>query len=240
MRNRRIPSFPGQGGLQARPFSYILVSVVILGLLALLPLPNSEAAPQQRGFFLASSKAIRYFGRVQRGADVLWTWPGTGLRVAYANSAVVKLRLRADSFDEDSSRNAVRMVWYKIDNGTWMTFTLPASSPASPDVLMALQTPNDRATHTLDVVKASEGQLTFRGVELDPGGKLIAPVMRAHRIEVVGDSISAGFKVHGDHGFELPGDHDARATYGWLLGDALYAEVRLIAVTGRGVVHNYG
>src|SRR5262249_20454118 len=31
-----------------------------------------------------------------------------------------------------------------------------------------------------------------------------------------------------------------KASYGWLLGDALGAEVRLIAVTGRGVVHNFG
>src|SRR5262249_39091663 len=163
----------------------------------------------------------------------LWTWPGTGLRVIYSNSVHVKLRLRAENFDEDSSRNTTRMVWYKIDDGPWISFTLPTNVASSPDMLVDLQTPNDTGQHTLNVVKASEGQLTFRGIALDSGGKLSVPAMPAHRIEVVGDSISAGFRVHGGGNYESPSDHDARATYGWLIGDTLNAEVRLIAITGR-------
>jgi lysophospholipase L1-like esterase len=90
------------------------------------------------------------------------------------------------------------------------------------------------------VVKASEGQALFDGILLEPGGKLTKPVIPAHRIEFVGDSITAGYKISGADGFEDPVSHDAKASYGWLIGERLDAEVRLIAVTGSGLVHNYG
>ena len=63
-----------------------------------------------------------------------------------------------------------------------------------------------------------------------PGGK----------IEFVGDSITAGFRIYGVGSFDSVGDHDAKASYGWLAADRLGAQARLIAITGRGLVKNFG
>src|SRR5262249_16415128 len=99
----------------------LFVAICVIAL-ALAPIASVQAKPEIRGRYVGRASGIRYFGRVQRGADVLWTWPGTGLRVVYSNSVHVKLRLRAENFDEDSSRNTIRMVWYKIDDGPWISF----------------------------------------------------------------------------------------------------------------------
>lgn len=193
-------------------------------------------AQGQGGQFSAAASAIAYLGRVQRGESVLWTWPGSGLRVGFSNSRSAQLALQADSFGEYSSENTSRLVWYRIDGGPWLGFSVAANTGGT----FPLAVPADRGAHTLEVVKASEGRLTFRGILLEPGGKLFKTPLPARRIEIVGDSISAGFRLNGPGNFESPGHHDARGSYGWILGERLKADVRLIAVTTRGLVHNYG
>jgi lysophospholipase L1-like esterase len=197
---------------------------------------NSTVQAQQQGFFPASASAIYYFGRVQRSPNVLWTWPGTGFRVAFSSSRSISVRFRAPDFPEESTDGRVKLLWYRVDDNPWYLLVLPPRMVID----FPLFAPADRAKHTLSVVKASEGQVIFEGITLEPGGKLAKPAVPPHRIEFVGDSITAGYKIGGDDSFENSLSHDAIATYAWLVGERLNAEVRLIAVTGRGLVHNYG
>ena len=194
-----------------------------------------QASPQRRRY-AADAGEIAYFGRTARGAAVLWTWPASGLRVAYRNSATIALHFRAENSPDGFSFNRTRMAWYRIDSGPWTQLIIPPNVDAD----YSLAVPGDTGPHTLDVVKASEGQLTFGGIALDAGGRLAKPVLPAHQIEIVGDSTSAGFRMYGRGTHAAVQDHDARATYGWLLGDWLDAEVRLIAFSGAGLVHNFG
>jgi lysophospholipase L1-like esterase len=210
------------------------VAILILLGSALVGYLPSHAA--QTAFYTAAEGALYYFGRTQRADNVLWTWPASGLRVAYGNSATVALRFRALDYGEDSSANRTRLVWYRFDGGAWQLLAVPPNSGAD----YPLTGPGDRGRHTLDVVKASEGQLIFDGITLDPGGKLARAAIPSRRIEIVGDSITAGFRINGNGSYDTPADHDARSAYGWLTGDQLNADVRLIAVTGRGLVHDYG
>lgn len=208
-------------------------TLVLLWSLVIAWLPVQAQSP---AFFTAADGAIYYFGRTQRADAVLWTWAASGLRVAYMNSTTLALRFRAQNFDEDSSANRTRRVWYRIDGGEWLALDIPPNSAAD----YPLNAPNNKGRHTLDVVKASEGQLIFEGITLEPGGKLARPAIPSRRIEIVGDSITVGFRINGGGSYDIPGDHDARAAYGWQLGELLNAEVRLIAVTGRGLVHDFG
>jgi lysophospholipase L1-like esterase len=194
-----------------------------------------QASPQRQRYS-ADASEIAYFGRTARGTAVLWTWPASGLRVAYRNSASVALHFRAENTPDGFSFNRTRMAWYRIDSGPWTQLIIPAGVDAD----YSLAVPGDIGPHTLNVVKASEGQLTFVGIALDAGGRLAKPALPAHRIEIVGDSTSAGFRMYGRGTHAAVQDHDARATYGWLLGDWLDAEVRLIAFSGAGLVHNFG
>lgn len=209
----------------------LFLFIVVLAFFSYIPPVNA-----QQNFFGAATPAIHYLGRTQRGDSVLWTWPGSGLRVIYSSSRAVALRIRADSFGEASSLDRIRNIWYRIDGNAWILLSIPANS----DNAYSLTVPPDGGRHILEVIKASEGQLTFGGIVLEPGGKLTRPPVRTRRIEIVGDSITAGYKINGGGSYEAPGDHDARATYGWLLGEKINAEVRLIAITGNGVVHNFG
>jgi hypothetical protein len=120
-----------------------------------------------------------------------------------------------------------------------MLFSVPPNSEADYSLVVPPACA-DGGSHLLEVVKASEGQLTFGGIALDPRGKLARPILPAHRIEIVGDSISVGFRVYGPGDHDAAFDHDAHVSYGFLVGDQLDAEVRLIGFSGVGLVHNFG
>jgi lysophospholipase L1-like esterase len=240
-RARLAPTFrPNRRDPRRSPLQQIVrLGVILLVACFVLTLgvtrTASQGSPQQRRYSAAASE-IAYFGRTVRGDTVLWTWPASGLRVAYRGSATVALHFRAENAPDGFSFNRTRMAWYRIDSGPWTQLIIPPNTDAD----YSLAVPGDTNKHTLDVVKASEGQLTFAGIALDAGGQLAKPVLPAHRIEIVGDSTSAGFRVYGPGTHSAVQNHDARATYGWLLGDWLDAEVRLIAFSGAGLVHNFG
>src|SRR5215470_16012445 len=108
---------------------------LLLGVLSLLfavfPTIFIQAAQdggKQYAFFNGSDPAIYYFGRVKREDNVVWTWPGSGLRVVYNNSTSVTVRLHDDYFWDESSQNTPRMVWYRVDQGGWNRFYLGANA----------------------------------------------------------------------------------------------------------------
>ncbi len=206
-------------------------------LYASLLFPGLPLRAQDQGTrFTGAADVIAYFGRVQRAESVVWTWPATGFRVIYQNSRTVRLHFHADNFPDDSTLGTTKLIWYRIDDRPWGQLVIPAGESLD----YALAAPPDKNRHLLEVMKASEGQVTFDAILLDDGGQLRKPPAFSRRIEFVGDSITVGLRVNGPGGFETPTDHDARASYSWLLGEKLDAEVRLIAITAHGLVHNYG
>jgi lysophospholipase L1-like esterase len=80
------------------------------------------------------------------------------------------------------------------------------------------------------------------GFDLGTGGQLLAPPpAAAHRLEVIGDSISAGF---GDEctNASMPftaATENANIAYGPLTARALGAELHLLAWSGKGIYRNY-
>jgi lysophospholipase L1-like esterase len=99
--------------------------------------------------------------------------------------------------------------------------------------------------HQVRMSKRTEpevGTITLHGFRLSPGGKLLAPRPRpARRLEVVGDSISAGYGNEGPHGqchFNAR-EQDGTRTYVTQAARDLDADVVVAAWSGKGVVRNY-
>jgi lysophospholipase L1-like esterase len=98
--------------------------------------------------------------------------------------------------------------------------------------------------HEVTVTRESEalaGVHELLGLDLGPGGQLLPPRPRAHRIEVIGDSISCGYGVLGADAhcrFSFATERASEA-YGARLGRALDADVTTVCWSGRGVIRNY-
>src|SRR5258708_1747912 len=217
--------------------SALLLGIIVL-LLAALPLQSMQAQVpgKQYKFIAATDPAIYYFGRVKREENTLWTWPGSGLRVVYTNSTSVTVRIYANDFWDESTKGMPKIVWYRIDRGEWQRFIVGGGSLNN----VELNVPRDTKPHQLDLMKASEGQLTFQALLLDQFGAVQSPTVPDRKIEFIGDSVTAGYKIYGQASFEVAEDHDARSSFAWITGERLGAQIRMIAVTGRGMVHNFG
>jgi lysophospholipase L1-like esterase len=100
-------------------------------------------------------------------------------------------------------------------------------------------------THEVRLYKRTEASLIGRtqtmGVTFPGGGTLLSPAPgAAHRIEVVGDSISCGYGVLGPDATctETPALEDHDDTYGAITARNLDADLYTIASSGRGVYRN--
>jgi lysophospholipase L1-like esterase len=220
-----------------RAWRSLLLCLAIIGIVAMLPATATLHAQDDSKFASAADPAIYYYGRVQVSDKVLWTWPGTGFRVAYSGTPKLALKFFAENTEELPSKGTPRAFVYRIDNGKWQRVVVGSGS----DNYYALNVPGDSNTHVLEVVKTVEGRLIFEGFQFGPFGTLQATGSgRSRKIEFVGDSITAGFRIFGMGSYDIAEHADAKSSYAWIAGDRLGAEVRLIAITGRGIVHNFG
>ena len=100
-------------------------------------------------------------------------------------------------------------------------------------------------THDLVVWKRTEGNQganRFLGLDVTGGQLLAAPAAPDRRIEIYGDSITAGYGMDGD-GPNCPYTPDTEnhyLTYAALSARALNAELHAIAWSGIGMYRNYG
>lgn len=96
--------------------------------------------------------------------------------------------------------------------------------------------------HTVELYRRTEGSFgatEILGFELD--GELLAPPPVTRRMEIIGDSITAGY---GDEGV-APCSFSAETenhylTYGAIAARAVGAELSTIAWSGKGVIYNFG
>lgn len=99
-------------------------------------------------------------------------------------------------------------------------------------------------TYTIRVVKrtnARSSTAALVSLKLTDGEKLAPPAAKERLIEFVGDSITVGYAtVAGNATAWSTATEDATKTYSEYVANAFGADYNVIAVSGRGVVRNYG
>jgi lysophospholipase L1-like esterase len=100
--------------------------------------------------------------------------------------------------------------------------------------------------HLLTISRRGEGYqgvAVFKGLLLDRSGKLLTPPVRPKRkIEFIGDSLTVGFGVEGI-GTSCPSEREFKnnwKAYSSITARAFNAEYHVAAISGRGLVKNWG
>jgi lysophospholipase L1-like esterase len=126
---------------------------------------------------------------------------------------------------------------YSVD-GSKATILSPSAATEYP---LASGLPD--GAHTLELVRRTEGsygKTVVGGLILDPGKQLLVPPPRpSRRVEVVGDSISAGFGDEGQGGSDRH-TQNGNMAFGPQLARLLQAEWSVVAHSGRGLYRNLG
>ncbi|QRN94101.1 AbfB domain-containing protein [Archangium violaceum] len=180
---------------------------LLLLLWSLLPgfLPTASAAT---GDGNPSDTNIVYVGRWDKSVANAYKsyWSGAYFRVNFTGTSV-RLRLAAAAH-----------LHFSIDGRP------DVDLPGATGTVNLTPTPLAAGVHTLRVAVHSEFDvMQFQGLVLDAGATTQAPAARAHRIEFIGDSITAGCCALSEW---------ALSDYAWRVGEILNADHTQIAYSG--------
>ncbi|MEY4578291.1 MAG: hypothetical protein RL701_2994 [Pseudomonadota bacterium] len=183
---------------------------------------------------------LRWVGRVDdnTAAAVRFAWQGAGF-VAHVRGSAIRVKLRTENTET---------VFFQpvIDNEPTKRFEVRAGA----DREITLGSGLDDSEHRVELYRDTEGSY---GVSVFLGftaGTVLAPPANPKRsIEVIGDSISAGYGNLGSephpNGVATPAcgwtaeNSTWYQTYGAIAGHALGAEVSTIACSGWGMSRDY-
>jgi lysophospholipase L1-like esterase len=187
----------------------------------------------------SSEAAVRLIGRFDlapaTSTAARFAWSGSSFQVRFSGTSVA-MRLRAAPLP------SAEAMPYSVSVDGRAPFVIDVSSARERYELASGLDPAQ--PHEVIVTRESEalaGVHELLGVDLGPGGKLLRPRLRAHRIEVIGDSISCGYGILGADAhcpFTFATERASEA-YGARLGRALDADVTTVCWSGRGVIRNY-
>lgn len=202
------------------------------------PTEERRTAPAAFSTFGPSDPRIQYSGRVDRRDRAVrrLAWPSTALTFRFLGTSA-RLHLR-DLPYPDATPEADWLA-ISVDGGAPHAIALERGEHTY-DVARDLP-PGE---HVLTVVKRTEagvGTVEILGIELPSRARLLSPPPRpTRRIEVIGDSITAGFGSEGRDAacpFSAATEN-ADAAYGAVAARALNAEVVAVAWSGKGVLRN--
>ncbi len=193
--------------------------------------PTSPHTNNNTGFIPPDDPNIRYIGRFDFGDPQRpsFDWPATTIEAAFTGPSLTLLLT-----DNGNLYNVY------IDGQASVLQT--RSGQQSYPLAQGLGSGN----HTLRLVKRTEpfeGSIsTFLGFELETGHGLtpLPPAPQRH-IEIIGDSITAGYGNEGNSptcNFSLS-TQNAENTYGAMVARQLNASYTILADSGLGVVRNY-
>lgn len=179
---------------------------------------------------LGPTEAIHFIGRFDTTdpAGPRFSWSGSSLMARFSGTSIVaNLRDEGDNFFN-----------VQIDDGAPTVLAMRRGVTRYP---LAEGLPPGE--HRVLLFKRTEGMFStvqFLGFDV-PGGALVPTAWpRKRRIEIIGDSISAGYGNEGRSPCPFTGaTENAWEAYGFVAGRALDAEVTAVAWSGHGVVRNY-
>lgn len=207
-----------------------LVSFLVLGILAA---GNSAAAVNSNQYRAADSTAVRYVGRTEvqpGGNDVKFDWSGVYVETKL-DGRELKLRL------SDTKRSYFDVI---VDGKPAGKFRAEGV-----DTIVTVAEGLSRGEHDVVIRKRTEGETgmtTFHEFLLPRGGKLTATKPRDRFIEIIGNSLSAGFGTEGLDRSEpfTPENENCNLAYSTIIPRFFDADYAIIAHSGRGAVRNYG
>lgn len=159
-----------------------------------------------------------------------FTWPGTSVGTRIDGGAVSVTLDGAGGVFFEIVVDGAPVGQFTTDGGS-QTYPLAAGLAAG--------------EHDVEIVRRNEGffgAVKFVAFEPGNGTTLVqSPNPYAHRLEFIGDSLTAGYGIEGAPGCSFSGDTEsAYPTYAMVAARAVKASAHLVAYSGKGVFQNYG
>ena len=206
-------------------FCVVVISIIIAGCAQFAVKKESQRVP-------ADSPDISYTGRIDFSDPKAprFDWPGIIIRVNFEGEWIgVVIKDGGNDYNVFIDGRPEGIIVTK----PWLE-EYTAAEKLSP------------GSHLLAISRRGEGYqgiAVFKGLLLDKNGKMLPlPEMQKRKIEFIGDSISVGFGVEGP-GIKCPSEREFKnnwKSHAAITARAFDAQYHIIAISGRGLVKNWG
>ena len=179
----------------------------------------------------ASDSVIKYMGRVEfiDSANVKFSWSGVTIETLFEGTSI-----------------GIKLIDGNNDYNIFIDGVLDTVLITSEDSIYTLAENLKDTLHHIIITKRTEaslGEAIFGGFIIDPDKNFYFPnIIKKKKIEFIGDSFVAGFGVEGkspDCPFERETENNY-LSYGPLLARRLNAEYFVEAISGIGIIRNFG
>ncbi len=188
---------------------------------------------------VASEKNVKLIGRTCLIGDTLWSaMSGTGIAFEFTGTRLSVTFAGDNSAVEGNTDNAARVAVY-VDGERVADTQIDAKEKT----VMVIESA-EKTTSEVQIIKLSECAMSTMGIKpLDVGGDgSVRPLAdKAHKIEVIGDSITCGYGVDDEdesHHFKTATEDCTRA-YAYKTAQLLDADYSLFSVSGYGIISGY-
>ena len=178
--------------------------------------------------------AIQFYGRYVRTTEGGWSfdWPGVTMSAGFEGEGI--------SVILNNSAKTNDYLACSVDGGPAFKLTVTPGKHR-----YSLADGLSAGRHTVALIKRTEGYrtglLTLCSIDYQGGKAAPAPARPARHIEIVGDSITAGYgneSAPTQNQFRLY-EENAAESYGYLAAVALDASCSLVAISGAGLAADY-
>lgn len=223
-------------------FAAAAMLALTVGAAPIFPRPRPAQSTGAPSFIPASDPRVTYTGRTRVNADGTrsFDWEATQMHINVQGASYVRATINA-------SGGILGRFITEVDGWEVSSFYVGGGNgaPTTNDFFIAydlFDTRHIRLIQTLEPGFAGANPnafFTFLGFTTD--GTVAPPTPRTRSIELVGDSISAGYGSRGHAGtpFGCPVDDNTSGnyyTYNWMLAEAFNADITVIAWSGKGLV----
>jgi len=179
----------------------------------------------------SGTPAVAFIGRIDQSQPGVtrFAWSGGGIVFRFSGTAA------SVTLDDHGGYFTV------VVDGAVQTPLVTAAGKQTYAVAQGL-TAGEHEVRLYRRTEASFGSSDFYGVDLGTGTLLAPPAPAAHRIEIIGDSITCGYGNEGkDQNCNFSADTENHyLTYGAIAARSLNADLSTVAWSGKGVIFNYG
>jgi len=183
---------------------------------------------------------VKPLGRTQQLEDSLWlAFSGTGAEFAFHGSRCeVTIAGDSNAAKADDEANKVRIAIYV--NGKRVIDDMIDAPEKTYTVLEAAQ----KQDVVVRIVKLSETAMStcgIRTIAVDAAEGIRPTPAKAHRIEVIGDSITCGYGVDdevAEHHF-VTGTEDTTRAYAYRTAEKLDVDYSLVSISGYGIISGF-
>ncbi|WEK53548.1 MAG: SGNH/GDSL hydrolase family protein [Candidatus Cohnella colombiensis] len=197
---------------------------------------TTQTAPTMK-IFKATDDNVKLLGRTYEYNDALWlALSGSGVEFSFYGTKA-EITLKGDQIASSSSNHARIGIYV---NGARVIDDLLNESRKTYTVFNS----DTEQNVTVRVVKLSEAAMSTVGIHeisVDAKEGITPTQTNVHKIEFIGDSITAGYGVddeNKDHHFSTATE-DVTKTYAYKTALALQADYSIVAYSGFGIISGY-